>query len=952
MLTNLLLRIQSIFFQLSFVFISFFAIQNTSAQLFPNPADLSTGQGAPGTIDPLWLASPWYSSSPPNPMGLTYISTTINNNCAPGAWVDPASLPAPVNNGNWITGSDGVCNTNTNDGYRYFRLTLNLPSDCNGFSVTVPGNYVLNLVGYADNAIADVFVNGTSTGISGGGFSAGTQLSITLNGPWVVGTNYVDVLVFNAPSGTPGATNPYGLLLVADANATNAMDTDGDGISNLNDLCPCDPGTNPYGCEDPTLHNCDMNLIRQTFTNAGCVEMPGCSSDCSIYFLNPVSLTGADAQSFAQSLGANLVSIQSQAENDCVLSSLNNLGYTSNEVVWIGFNDETTEGTFVWYDQAPITYTNWAPGEPNNSGGNEDCVQIYPAGANPGTWNDLSCTSSNSMSIIEVNLCPVTSIGTDQIICLGESTDIDVEQTLFGSAPYTYLWNNNQSTASITVSPTVTDTFSVLTTDAYQCEAVDSMIITVLLPPSAEFSADTVCQGIPTQFTDLSTTPSGTTINAWEWDFGDGNSSNLSNPTHTYTTNGVFSVQLIVTSNNGCKDTFNLDVLVFEKPVAGIITADNCQFEQINFNDNSTISQGSIVGWNWNFGDGTVNSNIQNPTHVYSTNNTYTVELIVSSNEGCLDTITENVTIFEKPTANFSALDNCEGTTISFTNTSISSGTITTNEWDFNDGNLSNLGNPTHIFTQDGNYSVILIVTDNNGCKDTINHSITIFPTMFSSITGSICDGEAFIFGGNSYSTPGTYVDNLQTIHGCDSTVTLTLSEFPTPPSPELSSNSPLECPGDELILSMETVPNATYFWTGPNGFTSQNQTVTLPIDETNTGVYSGYVTVNGCPSPVQSELVTLNGSFTIDVNEFPNVISANNDGINDYLDLDQYFNSCLPYEFTLINRWGGLVYTQKLGEIPFQGKDLNGGILEEGVYFYTLEYGGSKLQGFITLIR
>lgn len=920
------------------------------AQLFPNPATLSTGQGAPGTIDPLWLASPWYVGAPPNPIGLPYISTLINNNCAPGAWVDPTSLPAPVNNGNWITGSDDDCATNTNAGYRYFRLTLNLPPDCNGFSVTVLGTYILNLVGYSDNTISDVFVNGTSTGISGGGFSAGSQLNISLNGPWVIGTNYVDVLVYNFPS-APGSINPYGLLLVADANATDLMDTDGDGISNLNDLCPCDAGSNPYGCEDPTLHNCDIDLIRQTFTNAGCIEMPGCSDDCSIYFLNPQSLTGAAAQSFAQTLGANLVSIQSMTENECVLSSLTNLGLPSSEVVWIGFNDEAVEGSFVWYDQAPVTFTNWAPGEPNNAG-DEDCVQIYPDGAFPGTWNDLACTSANSKSIIEVNLCPVTNVGPDQIICLGESMDVSVVQTLFGSSPYSYLWNNGMTTQQISVSPTVADTFSVFTTDLYSCEAFDTMTVSVLIPPTAIFSADTVCQGFATQFSNASNTINGTTIVASAWNFGDGSSSADMNPTHVYSTHGVFTVTLVATSSNGCTDTIQQTVLVHEKPVAGILATDNCQFLPINFQDNSTITQGSVVGWNWNFNDGTATSNLENPSHTYSGNANYTVQLIVTSTEGCQDTITEVVTVFLKPTASFTANDNCLGDLNNFVNTSTPLGSISTNNWSFGNGTTSNLVDPTHTFAQAGSYSVSLIIIDNNGCRDTMVQNVTIHPTVTSAVSGSICDGEAFVFGGNSYTTAGVYVDNLQTTFGCDSVVTLTLGEFPMPAAPEVSSNSPLECPGDPLILSMETVANATYFWTGPNGFTSQQQVVTFPVDETNTGIYTGYVTVNGCPSPVATEFVIMNGSFTLTAEEFPNVISANNDGVNDYLDLDQYFNSCLPYEFTLVNRWGNLVYTQKMGDTPFKGIDLTGKALEEGVYFYTLNYGEFKQKGFITLVR
>jgi hypothetical protein len=94
-------------------------------------------------------------------------------------------------------------------GRRYFRLTLELPDDCGGADIAA--NYTLNLDGYADNGIVDVFVNGIATGITGGGFSAGTQTQLVLNGSWQPGVNFVDVLVTNAGTGA----NPYGLLMVA-----------------------------------------------------------------------------------------------------------------------------------------------------------------------------------------------------------------------------------------------------------------------------------------------------------------------------------------------------------------------------------------------------------------------------------------------------------------------------------------------------------------------------------------------------------------------------------------------------------------------------------------------------------------------------------------------------------------------------------------------------------------
>lgn len=215
------------------------------AQTFPNAAQLSTGQGQPGQIDPLWLSSDWFDIPPTSPIGIAFDSCLINNSCAPGAWVDPTTLPPPVNNANWITGIDVPCDQNLGDGYQFFRLPLNLPSTCNGESILDEGVYHLFLSGYADNSIHDVFINGISQGISGGDFTPGGFLQMDLDGPWQAGENFVDVLIYNIPNGT---FNPYGLLLVADSNAGANSDLDNDGVADFLDECPCLPGNNSNGC--------------------------------------------------------------------------------------------------------------------------------------------------------------------------------------------------------------------------------------------------------------------------------------------------------------------------------------------------------------------------------------------------------------------------------------------------------------------------------------------------------------------------------------------------------------------------------------------------------------------------------------------------------------------------------------------------------------------------------
>lgn len=441
------------------------------AQTFPNPSALSTGQGPIGTFDPIWQVSPLMPHMPPNPMsGITFSPAYIDNNCAPGSWVDPASLPPPVNNGNWITSPGQPCANNSAAGYIYYRLTLQLPPDCAGQSVSTPGVFILSFDGYVDNTIVDVFVNGVSTGISGGSFSPGTQITFTLTGPWVPGVNYVDILVHNFPGAIP---NPYGLLLVANIAYSASNDLDNDGVPDLYDDCPCEPGNGPNGCpQAPHPNQCDLMAIRRAFLAAGCVELETCLSPCSMYFYNPQSLSGSAAQAFAQTLGANLISIQSMAENSCIINALNSKGYGG--VIWIGLNDEAVEGVFEWYDQSPVTFTNWAPGEPNNLGGNEDCVQIYP----DGLWNDLPCNVGNSASVIEVNLCPQTTISHADVICRGNSATLTAS-TLFGSFPYMYSWSVSSNSNAVTVSPLTNTSYSVTSTDRYQCTASATATINI-----------------------------------------------------------------------------------------------------------------------------------------------------------------------------------------------------------------------------------------------------------------------------------------------------------------------------------------------------------------------------------------------------------------------------------------------------------------------------------------
>src|SRR5690554_3861010 len=334
----------------------------------------------------------------------------------------------------------------------------------------------------------------------------------------------------------------------------------------------------------PCPNGCNLENIRATYAAEGLIEIETCVSECSMYFLNTQSMSGSEAQDYAESLGANLVSIQSQAENDCLLAGLNTLGQTG--TIWIGLNDEDVEGTFVWYDQSPVTYTNWAPGEPNNSGGNEDCVQIYPTGSSPGMWNDLNCGANNSKSIIEVNLCPVVDAGPNITICEGDTAVIQSSPTILGSAPYTYQWDNGgPSTYENSVTPSTTTEYVLTSEDQFGCIGEDAMPVEVIPLPVVNAGNDvTICEG---EIIILNGSGEGT------WDHGVVNGvpfEPTSTQTYTYTV-----------TNNGCSESDQVTVTVRDLPEVGVVPSEvwGCGNLEVEF---TNLFQETGVDYTINFG--------------------------------------------------------------------------------------------------------------------------------------------------------------------------------------------------------------------------------------------------------------------------------------------------------------------------------------------------------------
>jgi PKD repeat protein len=195
-------------------------------------------------------------------------------------------------------------------------------------------------------------------------------------------------------------------------------------------------------------------------------------------------------------------------------------------------------------------------------------------------------------------------------------------------------------------------TLKVTDNDGVTAFITKTVPVEINTPPAASFTyvpenpttADTIA------FTSTSSDFDGTII-AWQWEFGDGETSDVQSPSHKYATAKTYSVKLTVTDNDGATSSVTENITVSEpanvSPVANFsFTPTAPQVNQaVRFNDLSTDADGTVTGWDWDFGDGGTSTD-QNPTHQYTTVGIYTVALTVTDNEGAVSTkLEKQVTI-------------------------------------------------------------------------------------------------------------------------------------------------------------------------------------------------------------------------------------------------------------------------------------------------------------------
>jgi PKD repeat protein len=393
---------------------------------------------------------------------------------------------------------------------------------------------------------------------------------------------------------------------------------------------------------------------------------------------------------------------------------------------------DSTSGAIAWQ---------WNLGNGNTSVLANPPTQTYTS---PGTYSiNLFVTHVNGCTDTETNTVnvyasPVASFIANSV-CQNAVASFTDQSTYLASDPInSWSWNfgdgnssNNQNSSNIYTSIGGYQVTLIVATPHCADTITDS--VTVETTPTASFLlTDTI--GCSPLITNTINNSVGATI--YNWDFGNGYGASTFQPTITYlnsdTVDTNYTLILIAETNFGCKDTTQMQVTVYGGPDAGFTSNSipECGPVQVDF---LNVSNGAI-SYLWDFGDSTVTSNLENPSHVFGNTSlfisNYNISLVATNLQGCTDTATQIVTIYPEPVFPFSTIPDsgCSPLTVTFP---AIIGAVSY-QWDFGDGTIASGQTPSHTFynstTNDQLFTVQLIATSPFGCVDTTTEVVTVFP--------------------------------------------------------------------------------------------------------------------------------------------------------------------------------------------------------------------------------
>lgn len=415
----------------------------------------------------------------------------------------------------------------------------------------------------------------------------------------------------------------------------------------------------------------------------------------------------------------------------------------------------------------------WTFGDGSNSAALSPIKQYTASGnyiINLISISDWGCRDTFKKSV-RVYGTPNISLGVNSADqCLKGNRFVFSNNSASGDGVLSYRWTFGDGSSTTMPAPTYSYTkpgayvVKLVGTTNFGC--ADSTATNVNVWPQAisRFAVNDTDQCLRANafnFTNQSSIASGNL--SYLWHFGDGSSSILPNPVKNYSNYGIYTVTQTSLSDKGCRDTVKKPVRVYAMPVAAFNTTPQAMCQRGNnftFTSAAGIAEGTISTF-WRKGDGSVASGT-NTNNRYATHGNYTVWQIVTSNFGCVDSVSKAVTVHPMPQGSFtvSPPDLCEQERAFMVNNSTIAGGTITYDWFFDNG-MSKVGDTGSTqYAKHGNYTIRLIASSDKNCKDTQFRGVKVasMPVAdFTAIPNPACATQSLInFSNGSTNADGT----------------------------------------------------------------------------------------------------------------------------------------------------------------------------------------------------
>ncbi|MCD6066346.1 MAG: hypothetical protein K0S33_1172 [Bacteroidetes bacterium] len=412
------------------------------------------------------------------------------------------------------------------------------------------------------------------------------------------------------------------------------------------------------------------------------------------------------------------------------------------------------------------TYTWSGPGVVSSSA---NCATINAAGTYSVQLTTVTgCNSPEITYSVNSYPAPVATFG---VVGGNNACNLNVvfnnTSTMTGGQQMQFLWDFGDGTSSFMEQPTHTylseGTYTVMliaSTNSTGCSDTTTQVVVIDFPPTPQFVNAGVCAGSTIQFTNQ--TPGLTGTESWVWNFGDQATATTLNANHIYAIAGSYNVSLQITNTNGCTGSVTSAIVIAPLPAASFTSTTVCDGQANAFTSTATIATGTLTNWSWDFdADGTSDNSLSNPNYTFPGDGSYNVSMTVTSNAGCVSSVTNIAVVKPNPVAAFGTNNVCQNSFAVFQNTSFVAlpSQITQYAWTFGDNGTSAVLNPQHQYQNAGTYQVGLTTTTESGCTNSFTFPITIHPLPSTSFASTpVCHTQTTQFSDQSTVPGGTIV--------------------------------------------------------------------------------------------------------------------------------------------------------------------------------------------------